>query len=86
MRISKDNTNLRRSRALLRELADLVNDLLWCGFEPSWGSAGIWDGAGRYAFAVAVESTHDCGLRSACREVMKDWSLYSVGRSIANVE
>jgi hypothetical protein len=43
------------SSALLRELADLVNDLFWCGFQPCWGSAI----AIMLAYARAAESRNN---------------------------
>lgn len=61
MAIPQHDTNLRRRRALLRELADLVDDLLRGGLEPGWRSTGVGDGGGADALAVAVHATHDCG-------------------------
>lgn len=58
MRVAEDNTDLGGSCALLCELTDLVDNLLRSGLEPGWGSSRVWDCGGRYAFAVAVESTH----------------------------
>lgn len=62
MRIPEYNTNLTGRCSLLRELADLIDDLFRRDFEPCGWCTGIWDRAGRYAFAVAVEATHDCEL------------------------
>ena len=59
MRIPQHNTNLRGRRALLRELADLIDDLFGRDFEPGGRGTGVGDRAGRDAFAVAVEATHD---------------------------
>lgn len=58
VRISEDDTDLRRRRSLLRELADLVNDLVGRGLEPGRRLARVGDGAGRDALAVAVQTTH----------------------------
>ena len=58
VRVSQHNTNLRRCGALPCELADLVDDLFGCGFEPSWRGARVWNSTGTYAFAVTVEATH----------------------------
>ena len=46
VRISKDNTNLGWSSTLLRELANLVDDLLGGGLEPRRRSAGIGESGG----------------------------------------
>jgi len=56
--VTKDTTNLRRGSTLLGQLADLVDDLLGGCLQPCRGSAGVWDGRGRYALSVAVKSTH----------------------------
>ena len=61
MRIPQHNTNLRGRRALLRELADLIDDLFGRDFEPGGRGTRVGDRAGRDAFAVAVEATHDLG-------------------------
>ena len=46
----------------LRELADLLYDLIWGSFEPGWRIARVGNCAGRNAFAVAVKTTHGCWL------------------------
>lgn len=58
MRIPQDDADLGWRGALLRELADLVHDLLRGGFEPCWGRAGVRDRAGGDTFAVGVKATH----------------------------
>ena len=58
MRVPQHDADLRRGRALLCELADLIHDLFGCGFEPGGGRAGVGYRAGRDAFAVGVETTH----------------------------
>lgn len=49
---------LRGSGALLRELADLLDDLLGGGLEPRRRRARVRDGRGRYTLSVAVKTTH----------------------------
>ena len=58
MRVTKNNTNLRGSSALLRELADLVNDLFGSGLQPCGRIAAVGDSRGRNALAIAVQATH----------------------------
>lgn len=62
MRIPEYNTNLTGRCSLLRELADLIDDLFGRDFEPCGWCTGVGDRAGRYTFAVAVEAAHDCEL------------------------
>jgi hypothetical protein len=62
LRISENDTDLRWLRALLCELADLVNDLLGGGLEPCRGGSGVWDGGLGDTLSFAVETTHGCGL------------------------
>jgi len=58
VRVTEDLANLRGSGTLLCELADLLNDLLGSGLQPSRGVARVGDGGGRYALSVAVKTTH----------------------------
>ena len=58
MRVTEDNTNLRRSSTLLSELADLVDDLVGGGLEPGRGGARVGDGRGGNALSLAVKTTH----------------------------
>lgn len=46
MRVSEDNTDLGWSRALLRKLADLVDDLLRSSLKPGWWRSRVWYCAG----------------------------------------
>lgn len=62
VRVTEDDTDLGRGGTLTGELADLVDDLLGSGLEPCWGSARVWDGAGRYSLSVAVKTTHFGGV------------------------
>lgn len=61
MAVPQHDTNLRRRGALLRELADLVDDLLGRGLQPGGRGARVGDGGGADALAVAVHATHDGG-------------------------
>lgn len=58
MGVTEDDTNLRGGSTLPGELADLLDDLVGGGLEPSGSSAGVGESRGRYALAVAVKSTH----------------------------
>lgn len=62
VRVSENDTNLRRSGTLSGELGDLLNDLVGGGLQPRRGSAGVGDRGGRNALSVAVKSTHLVGL------------------------
>jgi len=59
--VTEDNTNLRGGGTLPGELADLLGDLVGRGLEPRGGVAGVGDGGGRNALALAVKSTHFVG-------------------------
>ena len=65
VRVPQHDTNLAGRRALLRELADLIDDLFGRDLEPRGRGAGVRDRAGGDAFAVAVEAAHDS--RALCR-------------------
>jgi hypothetical protein len=56
--VTEHDTDLGRSGTLLGQLADLIDNLLRSGLEPCWGSAGVRDRRGRYAFSVGVKSSH----------------------------
>lgn len=62
MAIPQHDANLRRCGALLREFADLVFHGIGCDLEPGWCCAGVWDGGGADALAVAVQATHFDGV------------------------
>jgi hypothetical protein len=85
--VTENDTNLRGSGALLRELADLVNDLLGGGLEPCRGSARVGDGRGRYALSVGVESSHGGGLlndvQSRSRVVVQVFELPECAETLA---
>jgi hypothetical protein len=61
VRISEDDTNLRRSSTLLCEFADLIHDLVGSGLQPRGRCSRVGDCGGRYALSVAVKTTHGCG-------------------------
>jgi hypothetical protein len=46
--VAEGYTDLRRSCTFTSKLADLVNDLLGGGLQPSWWSARVWDGGGAF--------------------------------------
>lgn len=66
---------LGRSSTLLRELADLVDDLVGGGLQPRRGVAGVRDRRGRYALSVGVKTAHFVGGKG-CREVVEGRRVY----------
>lgn len=58
MGVTEDNTDLGGGGTLLGQLADVVHDLVGGGLEPRGGSAGVGDGGGGNALALAVKTTH----------------------------
>ena len=62
VRVTKDLANLGGSGTLLCELADLLNNLLGSGLQPSGGVARVGDRGGRYSLSVAVKTTHFGGF------------------------
>ena len=66
MAISEYHTDLRWCGPLLRQTADVVDDLLRCRFEPGGDAAGVGNGGSTDAFAFAVHATHD-GLDCVAR-------------------
>lgn len=72
--VTENDTDLGGSGALLGELANLVDNLLGGGLEPRRGVAGVGDGGGRNALALAVKTTHceKCVVVIGCRG---EWSL-----------
>lgn len=58
MGVTEHDTDLRRGSTLSGELADLLDDLLGSSLQPAWRCAGVGDGGGRNALALAVKSTH----------------------------
>lgn len=77
MRVTEDDTNLRRGRALPGEFADLLNDLLGGGLEPGRRVAGVGDGRGRDTLALAVKTTHFVGCVVRLTLKSRDWLLSS---------
>ena len=60
--VTEDDTDLRGSGTLLGQLADLVDDLIGGGLQPSGSGARVGDRGGRNTLSVAVKSTHLVGL------------------------
>ena len=58
MAVTEDNTDLRGGGTLLRELADVVNDLLGGGLQPRRRGARVGDGGRGNALSLAVKTTH----------------------------
>ena len=56
--ITKDNTDLRRSVALLRELADLLCDLGNVLLAPSRRAGAVGEGAAGNTLAIRVHTAH----------------------------
>ena len=89
VRITQNDTDLRRRSTLSGELADLLNNLFGGGLQPGGSGARVGDGGGRNALALAVKSTHlgcefvvvvedevDGCRRSCCRKSRSlVWSL-----------
>lgn len=77
--VTEDNTDLGGSGTLLGQLADVVHDLVGGDLEPCRGGAGVGDGRGGNALALAVKATHFCwwcggpkGCRGAGRMVGRE--------------
>lgn len=58
MAVSQNDTNLRRCSTLLREFADIVDDLVGGEFEPAGDTTRVWDRAGRDTLPIGVKTTH----------------------------
>lgn len=58
MAVTEDNTDLRGGGTLLRELADVVNDLLGGGLQPRRRGTRVGDGGRGNALSLAVKTTH----------------------------
>jgi len=52
--VTEDNSNLRRGKTLLGELADLVHNLLSGGLEPSGGRAAVGEGGAGNTLSIEV--------------------------------
>ena len=77
--VTEDNTDLGGGGTLLGQLADVVHDLVGGDLEPRRGGAGVGDGRGGNALALAVKATHFCwwcggpkGCRGAGRMVGRE--------------
>lgn len=62
MRVTEDDTNLRRSSTLSGELGDLLDDLLGGGLQPRRGGARVRERGGGDTLSFAVKSTHFVGV------------------------
>ena len=58
MAVTEDNTDLRGGGTLLRELADVLNDLLGGGLQPRRRGTRVGDGGRGNALSLAVKTTH----------------------------
>lgn len=66
-RVPELHADLRRRQALLRELADLVDDLLGRGLEPGGRGAAVGEGRGRHALAVSWRPRREQIRKRKCR-------------------
>jgi hypothetical protein len=65
--VAQNNTDLRGCGTLAGELADVVDDLVGGRLEPGRNTAGVWDGGGGNALALAVKTTHVGVCWAICR-------------------
>lgn len=65
--VTEDNTDLRGGGTLLRELADLVDDLVGGGLEPRRGGARVGERRGADALALGVKTAHVVGIGDLSR-------------------
>lgn len=65
MGVTENDTDLGRGGTLLRELADLLDDLVGRGLEPRRGGARVGNRRGRNTLSVAVKTTHFDDLRNS---------------------
>jgi hypothetical protein len=56
VRVSEDDTDLRRRKTSLGELEDLVRDLLGGGLGPRWLRTSEWQGRRRDTLSFGVHS------------------------------
>ena len=82
VRVPQKNANLWWSLTFLSKLANLLNDLFGCCFQPCWRSSTIWNGRGRNALAMTVHATHIGGGLLKFRW-LKSLSCHSVHTSLA---
>ena len=78
--VTEDNTDLGGGGTLLGQLADVVHDLVGGGLEPRRSGAGVGDGRGGNALALAVQATHFwwwCGGPKGSR-VLVGWSVEKI--------
>jgi len=66
VRVTEDDTDLRRSGTLTGELGDLLDDLLGGGLQPRRGRSRVGESGGRNALSLAVKTAHIVGLAWWC--------------------
>jgi hypothetical protein len=62
VRVTENDTDLRRGGTLTGELGDLLNNLLGGGLQPRRGGSRVGESRGRNALSVAVKTAHLVGL------------------------
>jgi hypothetical protein len=62
VRVTENDTDLRRSGTLTGELGDLLDDLLGGGLQPRRGGSRVGESGGRNALSLAVKTAHLVGL------------------------
>merc|ERR1740117_1718524 len=62
--VAQGDTDLRRSQALLRELADVVSHILRLHLQPSGWLAAVWGGRGTDALSGSIHAAHFCLMLS----------------------
>ena len=63
MGITKLDTNLRRGQTLSSQLANLVDDFIVGGLQPSRSSAAVGSGRARNTFSVAIKSQYNIKIQ-----------------------
>jgi len=58
--VTKDDANLGRGVSLLRELADVLGDLLGGDLQPRWGASLVRESALAHTLSFTVHTTHVC--------------------------
>ena len=58
MAISESDANLRRGETLLRELDNLINEVVGRNSDPAWCSFSVWEASACDTLALRIHSTH----------------------------
>ena len=58
MAISESDTDLRRGEALLRELDNLINEVVGRNSNPAWSCFSVWEASTCDTLALRVHSAH----------------------------